>query len=171
MLTTDDLKCLPAPVRAYYENTLQMGQPYINSVHLNQDANCATAMGHCRGNRSQRDSTSRSIRRGFPEGFDLAEVVWYPAALFPSGGVQWEGVEAQTAKAMIRQSDVSGSLDGVSFRISRLLDPSRRYQCNQKYHCRADDEPGPRHQTRRARNRQTDARSEPQHWIVAEREP
>jgi hypothetical protein len=35
--TTDDLEGLPVPVRAYFENTLQEGQPYIDSVRLKQD--------------------------------------------------------------------------------------------------------------------------------------
>jgi hypothetical protein len=35
--TTDELEGLPTPVRAYFENTFQEGQPYIDSVHLKQD--------------------------------------------------------------------------------------------------------------------------------------
>jgi len=47
----------------------------------------------------------------------------------------------------------------------------RWYDCSQKQYCRADDEPA--HVTRLALacNRKTDPRSEPQHEIVAEREP
>ena len=36
VFTPDDLEGLPAPVRAYFENTLQVGQPYIDSVRLQQ---------------------------------------------------------------------------------------------------------------------------------------
>ena len=62
----------------------------------------------------------------------------------------------------------SRSSNGLSFRISRWLDPSRRYHCSQKQYYRADDEPGPRHQTHRSCDRKTAPRSEPQHEVVAE---
>jgi hypothetical protein len=48
----------------------------------------------------------------------LAEAVWYPTALLPSEGVEWEAIDASTASATIEHGDVSASLqfsfaDGV----------------------------------------------------------
>ena len=37
VFTADDLEGLPAPVRGYFENTLQEGRPYIDSVRLKQE--------------------------------------------------------------------------------------------------------------------------------------
>lgn len=40
----------------------------------------------------------------------LAEVVWYPTALLPQRGVEWESVDTSTARAIVRDGDVSASL-------------------------------------------------------------
>jgi hypothetical protein len=159
VFTTDDLEGLPAPVRAYFENTLQEGQPYIDSVRLKQngklrlgDASSSwrpfTATQHVtvdppgffwdasislvpfvslrirdlfrdgngsaevslfgiipldRGEPSQELNEAELVRY-------LAEAVWYPTALLPSEGVQWEPIDDRTAKATIDHGDVSASL-------------------------------------------------------------
>lgn len=41
----------------------------------------------------------------------LAEAVWYPTALLPSAGVTWSAVDDGTAKARVRDGDVSVSAD------------------------------------------------------------
>jgi len=157
--TTDDLEGLPAPVRAYFENTLQEGRPYIDSVRLKQDGKLRlgdassswrpfTATQHVtvdppgffwdasitlvpfvslrirdlfrdgdgsaevslfgivpldRGEPSQELNEAELVRY-------LAEATWYPTALLPSEGVQWEPIDDRTAKATLDHGDVSASL-------------------------------------------------------------
>ena len=36
----------------------------------------------------------------------LAEAAWYPTALLPSQGVQWEGIDDSSAKATLRDGEV-----------------------------------------------------------------
>ena len=159
VFTTDDLEGLPAPVRAYFENTLQEGQPYIDLVRLKQngklrlgDASSSwrpfTATQHVtvdppgffwgasitlvpfvslrirdlfrdgngsaevslfgiipldRGEPSQELNEAELVRY-------LAEAPWYPTALLPREGVQWESIDDRTAKATIDHGDVSASL-------------------------------------------------------------
>jgi len=157
VFTTDDLEGLPTPVRAYFENTLQEGQPYVDLVRLTQDGKLRlggassswkpfTATQHVtvdpqgfsgtlryRSSRSYRFTSATSFgavtvleevslygvvpldRAGSSRELNeaelvryLAEAVWYPTALLPSEGVQWEPVvDAQTAKATIHHGDVS----------------------------------------------------------------
>lgn len=40
----------------------------------------------------------------------LAEAVWYPTALLPTAGVEWESIDDRTAKATIEDGDISASL-------------------------------------------------------------
>ncbi len=40
----------------------------------------------------------------------LAEAVWYPTALLPTAGVEWESIDERTAKATIETGAVSASL-------------------------------------------------------------
>jgi hypothetical protein len=40
----------------------------------------------------------------------LAEAVWYPTALLPSQGVQWQTIDAQTALASLTDGDISLSM-------------------------------------------------------------
>ena len=40
----------------------------------------------------------------------LAEAAWYPTALLPSQGVQWEAVDASQARATLRDGDITVSL-------------------------------------------------------------
>ncbi|MFC6940647.1 DUF6920 family protein [Salinirubellus sp. GCM10025818] len=159
VFTPDDLEGLPAPVRAYFENTLQEGQPYIDSVRLKQNGELRlgdasspwrpfTATQHVtvdppgffwdasitlvpfvslrirdlfrdgngsaavslfgiipldRGEPSQELNEAELVRY-------LAEATWYPTALLPSEGVQWEPIDDRTAKATIEHGDVSASL-------------------------------------------------------------
>jgi hypothetical protein len=159
VFTTDDLEGLPDPVRAYFENTLQEGQPYIDSVRLKQNGKLRlggasspwrpfTATQHVtvgppgffwdasitlvpfvslrirdlfrdgdgsaevslfgiipldRGEPSQELNEAELVRY-------LAEATWYPTALLPSEGVQWEPIDDRTAKATIDHGDVSASL-------------------------------------------------------------
>ncbi len=159
VFTPDDLEGLPAPVRAYFENTLQEGQLYIDTVRLKQngklrlgDASSSwrpcTATQHVtvdppgffwdasislvpfaslrirdlfrdgngsaevslfgiipldRGEPSQELNEAELVRY-------LAEAVWYPTALLPSEGVQWEPIDDRTARATIDHGDVSASL-------------------------------------------------------------
>ena len=159
VFTTDALEGLPVPVRAYFENTLQVGQPYIDSVRLKQngklrlgDASSSwrpfTATQYVTvdppgffwdasitlvpfvslrirdlfrdGNGSAEVSLSGIIPldRGEPSRElneaelvrYLAETVWYPTALLPSEGVQWEPIDDRTAKATTDHGDVSASL-------------------------------------------------------------
>ena len=159
VFTTDDLEDLPAPVRAYFENTLQEGQPYIDSVRLKQngklrlgDASSSwrpfTATQHVTvdppgffwdasitlvpfvalrirdlfrdGNGSaevslfgiiplDRSEPSQELNEAELVRY-LAEATWYPTALLPSEGVQWEPIDDRTAKATIDHGDVSASL-------------------------------------------------------------
>lgn len=159
VFTADDLEGLPAPVRAYFENTLQEGQPYIDSVRVKQDGKLRlgdassswkpfTATQHVTVDPpgffwnaaiSLVPFVSLHIRDLFRDGDGsaevslygivpldragpsqelneaelaryLAEAVWYPTALLPSEGVQWEPVDERTAKATIDHGDVSASL-------------------------------------------------------------
>lgn len=159
VFTAGDLEGLPAPVRAYFENTLQEGQPYIDSVRLKQDGKLRagdassswrpfTATQHVtidppgffwNASITLFPFVSLRIRDLFRDGDGsarvslygvvpldgaepskelneaelvryLAEAVWYPTALLPSEGVQWEPVDDQTAKAAINHGDVSASL-------------------------------------------------------------
>jgi hypothetical protein len=159
VFTVDDLEGLPAPVRAYFESTLQEGQPYIGSVRLKQDGKLRlgdassswkpfTATQHVtvdppgffwNASVSLVPFVSLHVRDLFRDGDGsagvslygvvpldragpsrelneaelvryLAEAVWYPTALLPSEGVQWEPVDAQTAKATVHHGDVSASL-------------------------------------------------------------
>jgi hypothetical protein len=159
VFTTDDLEGLPAPVRAYFENTLQEGQPYIDSVRLKQ--NGKLRLGDASSSWRRFTATQRvtvdppgffwdasislapfvslRIRDLFRDGNGsaevslfgivpldrgepsqelneaelvryLAEAVWYPTALLPGEGVQWEPIDDRTAKATIDHGDVSASL-------------------------------------------------------------
>lgn len=159
VFTTADLEGLPAPVRAYFENTLQEGQSYIDTVRLKQngklrlgDASSSwrrfTATQHVTvdppgffwdASISLAPFVSLCIRDLFRDGNGsaevslfgivpldrgepsqelneaelvryLAEAVWYPTALLPSEGVQWEPIDDRTAKATIDHGDVSASL-------------------------------------------------------------
>ena len=159
VFTPDDLEGLPAPVRAYFENTLQEGQPYIDTVRLKQngklrlgDASSSwrpfTATQHVTVDppgffwdasislvpfvslrirdlfRDQNGSAEVSLfgiiplDRGEPSQElneaelvrYLAEATWYPTALLPSEGVQWEPIDDRTARATIDHGDVSASL-------------------------------------------------------------
>ncbi|MFA9503314.1 DUF6544 family protein [Natrinema sp. H-ect1] len=40
----------------------------------------------------------------------LAEAVWYPTALLPAAGIEWESIDDSTAKATVEDGDVSASL-------------------------------------------------------------
>jgi len=157
--TTDELEGLPTPVRQYFENTLDDGQPYIDSVRLEQagelrlgDASSAwkrfTATQHItveppgffwnasidiapfvslrirdlfrNGNGSAEVSLFGILPLDSAESTPeldeaelvryLAEAVWYPTALLPGEGVQWEPIDDRTAKATIDHGDVSASL-------------------------------------------------------------
>jgi hypothetical protein len=157
--TTDDLEGLPVPVRAYFENTLQEGQPYIDSVRLKQDGKLRlgdassswrpfTATQHVTvdppgffwdASITLVPFVSLRIRDLFRDGDGsaevslfgivpldwgepsqelneaelvryLAEATWYPTALLPSEGVQWEPIDDRTAKATLDHGDVSASL-------------------------------------------------------------
>ncbi|WP_204959953.1 DUF6920 family protein [Salinigranum salinum] len=159
VFTAEDLEDLPAPVRAYLENTLQEGQPYVDSVRLKQhgklrlgdtsspwrpftatqrvtvdppgffwdasislvpfvsfrirdlfrDGNGSAEVSLSgvipldRGEPSQELNEAELVRY-------LAEAVWYPTALLPSEGVQWEPIDDRTAEATIDHGDVSASL-------------------------------------------------------------
>ncbi len=41
----------------------------------------------------------------------LAEAVWFPTALLPSQGVEWQALDTRTARATISESGVSAALD------------------------------------------------------------
>ncbi len=41
----------------------------------------------------------------------LAESVWYPTALLPDNGVEWEGIDANRAKATLSQDGISATLE------------------------------------------------------------
>ncbi|RXK46767.1 hypothetical protein EAF64_18955 [Halorientalis pallida] len=40
----------------------------------------------------------------------LAEAVWYPTALLPNEGVEWEGIDDETARATVEHGGVTASL-------------------------------------------------------------
>lgn len=189
VFTDDDLEGLPAPVRAYFENTLQEGQRYIDSARLKQegklrlgDASSSwkpfTATQHVtvdppgffwNASITLVPSVSIHIRDLFRDGDGsagvslhgvvpldragpsqelneaelvryLAEAVWYPTALLPSEGVQWEPVDDQTAKATIDHGDVSASL---TFSFNENHEVTRIYTENRYRRVDGEYEPTP----------------------------
>jgi len=159
VFTEDDLEGLPTPVRGYLANVLQEGQPYVDSVRLEQtgklrpgDATAAwkpfTATQYVtveppgfswEASVSLAPLVSVRVRDQFhdwtgtasvslfgvvpletvdssPELEEaelmryLAEAVWYPTALLPTAGVEWEPIDDRTANATIENGDVEASL-------------------------------------------------------------
>ncbi|TMT81591.1 hypothetical protein E2L06_16690 [Haloterrigena sp. H1] len=155
----EDLEGLPTPVYAYLDTVLQEGQPYIDSVYLEQtgklrpgdaaspwkpfaatqyvtvdppgfvwDASVSLAPFVSVRVRDQfhdwAGTANVSLFGVVPlEGDDssseldeaalmryLAEAVWYPTALLPTAGVEWESIDKRTAKATIENGDVSASV-------------------------------------------------------------
>ncbi|MFA9418066.1 DUF6544 family protein [Natrinema sp. HArc-T2] len=159
VFTEDDLEGLPNPVRAYFATVLQEGQPYINSVSLEQtgklrpggataawkpfsatqyvtvdppgfiwDASVRLApLISVRVRDQFHDWTGTASVSLFgvvpletvdssPELEEaelmryLAEAVWYPTALLPTAGVEWEPVDDRTANVTIENGDVKASV-------------------------------------------------------------
>lgn len=152
----EDLEGLPQPVRLYLENVLKEGQPYINTVRLEQK-------GEFRIRDSWKSFTSTQHYSMEPPGFIwdasidflpllpvrvvdkykegegslqakllstitvsetepspkmnsaellryLSEAVWFPTALLPGGGVEWEPVDENTARAILEHRGTKASL-------------------------------------------------------------
>ena len=159
VVTEDDLDGLPTPVRTYFDTVLQEGQPFIDSVRLEQtgklrpgdaaspwkpftatqyvtvdppgflwDASVSLAplvsvrvrdrFHDWTGAASvslfgvvplERDDSSPELEEAALMRY-LAEAVWYPTALLPTAGVEWESIDERTAKATIENGAVSASL-------------------------------------------------------------
>ena len=155
----DDLNELPEPVRRYFNNVLQDGQQYVDTVRLEQEGELRTGeadSGWKQFTATQYISTDPlgffwnarvnlwpliSARIGdlyssgegsarisllglIPIGGDdsnpelnegellryLAEAVWYPTALLPSEGVQWNGIDETTAEATLEYGGATATL-------------------------------------------------------------
>jgi hypothetical protein len=163
VFTSEDLDELPEPVSAYFENVLDEGQSYVNSVRVEQEGKLRpdttsswksfTATQHItvdppgffwNASVSIAPFVSLRIHDVYTggdgsanvslfgiitlDGADpspelneaelqryLAESVWYPTALLPSEGVQWEAIDDSAAEATLEYGGVSASL---TFRFS-----------------------------------------------------
>lgn len=163
VVTNDDLEGLPTPVRAYFTTVLEEGQPYVDTVRLEQRGKLRPGDGSSAWkpfaatqyvtaeppgfvwdatvslvpfvsvrvrDRFAAWSGAASVSLGGvvpleradsrPELDEaalmryLAEAVWYPTALLPAEGVEWDAIDDRTAKATIEHGDVAASLT-VSF--------------------------------------------------------
>jgi len=159
VFTEDDLEGLPTPVREYLATVMEEGQPYIDSVRLEQTGklrpggptaawkpfaatqyvtveppgfiwNASVSLGPFVSVRVRdqfhdwQGMASVSLFGIVPlETVDsspeleeaelmryLAEAVWYPTALLPTAGVEWEPIDDRTANATIENGDVEASL-------------------------------------------------------------